>query len=149
MPPNAVMTLALKSTLWNGRVIAARFRWKQWPLTQLFNGSSTTVFPSPVFDLIWQSGGHKFSIECCELLGIYRHCLNHLSVSFSVTLIWIPGHNNIPLNFIVHELARAGTLLLESSSIDLGVSFTFLAKLSLINAPLDTLCFHVQHDFLW
>ena len=39
-------------------------------------------------------------------------------------LIWIPDYYDIPGNCRANELARAGVLLTESSSIDLGMPFT-------------------------
>ena len=50
-----------------------------------------------------------------------RSCLNFLSGWFSVTLISIPGHCDIPENCRADRLARTGTLLPEFASIDLGM----------------------------
>ena len=48
-----------------------------------------------------------------------HRCFNLRSGRFSVTLIWISGHCDIPEICRAHKLARGGTLLPESSSIDL------------------------------
>ena len=53
-----------------------------------------------------------------------RRCLNFLSGRFSVTLSWVPGHCDIPGNCSADGQARAGALLPEFSSIDLGMPLT-------------------------
>ena len=50
-----------------------------------------------------------------------RRCLDLLSERFSVSLVWVPGHSNVLGNCRADEIARAGALLLESSSIELGM----------------------------
>ena len=55
-----------------------------------------------------------------------RRCLDHLSERFSVLLIWVSGHCDISGNCGADKLARACTLLPESSSIDLGMPVTYI-----------------------
>ena len=51
-----------------------------------------------------------------------RDCLDLLSGRLtSVSLVWVPGHSDIPGNCRADELAKAGALLPEFSSIELGL----------------------------
>ena len=95
----------------------AIYRAAQW---LLINGASfilVSVFSDSQAAIRSLSG----LVNNSRILGECRRCLDLLSGPFSVSLVWIFGHSSVLWNCTADELARAGALVRESSSIKLGM----------------------------
>ena len=100
--------------------VMAIYRTAQWILAYGVPSTRISIFSHSQAAIKSQSNvlnNSKMARKCLR-------CFNLLSGRFSVTLIGVRGHCGIQGNYRADELATAGELLPESSSINLGVPLT-------------------------
>ena len=64
--------------------------------------------------------------DCQAVIRTLPGFMNNCRRFTSVSLAWVSGHSDIPVNCITDELARSGALLPESSSIELGMTLALI-----------------------
>ena len=97
--------------------VIAIYRAAQWILVNCVPFNHVSVFSDS------QAAIRSMSsfLNNARMVRECRHCLDLISERFSVSLVCVPGHSNVLENCRADELARAGALLPESSSFELGI----------------------------